>query len=417
MILTASTRTAWFAALALALAGCEKPAAAPAMFERPPAAVRVAAAVARDVPLYLDQIGRIAASETVAVRPQVTGKVTGVRFTEGADVRRGDVLVLIDARPFEVRLASATAALAGAQASLDRARTSTLRPRATLDRARAWLAQTKADLARSGALVATHAVSESDHDARKSAVTMAEAEVQQAEADLRTAEPAEAEAAAAVKSAEAAVAAAKLDLEYCTVTAPIDGRAGRRLVDAGNVVTANDSPLVDLARLDPVYAEFSVPEKEVAAIQRHRAGGTLRVEVRIPGDAGAPRTGDLTFLANAVEPTTGTLALRATLPNPGRELWPGQFVEARLVLATLPSAVLVPVEAEGLSANGPFVYVAKDDGTAEIRLVTLGQRQGGLVVVREGVRAGEKVVVQGQFGVTPGGKVNVLADAAPEAGK
>lgn len=387
------------------------------MFERPPASVRVAPAVARDVPVYLDEIGRIAASETAVVRPQVTGVITDVKFTEGADVRRGDVLATIDARPFQARLDAAEAGLAGAKAALARAQTATLRPRATLERTRAWLDLAKSELARTEGLVHRGAVSQSEHDSRKSTVTMAEAEVRQAEADLRTAEPEEAQAAAAVLAAEAAVAEAKLDVGWCTVRAPIDGRAGRRLADPGNVAQENDTALVDLARLDPVHAEFSVAERHVTAVQRHRAMGALRVEVRAPDDAVGLHAGELTFLENAVDPATGTLRLRATLANTERHLWPGQFVRVRLILATLPQAVLVPAGAEGQSPTGPFVYVVTGDDTAEMRPVRLGQRHGDLVVVEEGVRAGERVIVQGQFAVAPGGKVAVAPEGPAEPAK
>jgi multidrug efflux system membrane fusion protein len=199
------------------------------------------------------------------------------------------------------------------------------------------------------------------------------------------------------------------------VRAPIDGRAGHRLVDAGNVIEATGAHLVMLERLDPVYVDFTVPENDLTEVQRNMARGPLSVEARLPDAPLEPRTGELTFVDNTVQERTGTVKLRATMPNADRRFWPGRFVTVRLVLSTLPGAVLVPATAPQLSAHGTFVYVVKDDATAEMRPVVLGQEHEGLVVIREGVKAGEKVVVAGQLAVTPGGKVRVETPAEPAA--
>ncbi len=405
-------------ALAVALlAGCAEPAAPPA-FVPPPAAVRVTPAVAREVPVYLDEIGRVLASESVSIRPQVTGKITEVLFEEGADIRKGDVLVRIDPRPFQARLDAAQAAVQRGQAELARARTATLRPTAARERAVAALDLAKLEFERAEGLLGTKAIARADYDAKKGAVAVCEAEVRQAEAEIRAAEPEVAQAEAALKQAEADVATAAIDLDYCTIRSPIDGRAGRRLADAGNVVSANGAAILDLHRIDKVYVEFSIAEKHILDVQRSQAAGALRAEVRLPVAAGttaaardAALSGTLTYMDSAVDAGTGTLRLRATLDNAGRKLWPGRFVEVRLVLSRIADAVLVPAGADQVSPTGPFLYVVSAEGTAEMRPVVLGQRQGDLVVVQQGIRAGERVIVQGQFAVAPGGKVRVVDEA------
>ena len=401
---------ALLAAFAALLAGCSREAPA-AAFERPPAPVHVQAAVARDVPVYLDEIGHAAAKETVWVRPQVGGRVDAVHYEDGAEVKKGDVLVNLDARPFQAKLDAAESSLLRARAMLERAHTALLGPQAALERAKSVHELAKSELARTEKLLATSAASQSDYDVRKNAVAVAAANVMQAQADLQQAEPDERQAEAEVKQAEAAVATARLDVEYATIRSPIDGRAGKRLVDAGNVLEANGDPLVMIERLDPVYVDFTVPEVRLGDVQRSMAKGKLGVEVRLPGDKGEPHAGELTFVDNAVDQGTGTVKLRATLGNAERLLWPGRFVDVRLVLETLPRAVLVPAAATQVSAKGPFVYVVKADETADLRPVKLGQRQGELVVVESGVEAGERVVVDGQTFVMPGGKVRVATPA------
>ena len=354
---------------ALVFAGCEKK--APAAVERPPAPVSVVAAVAQDVPIYLDEIGRSVAREVVSVQPQVSGRITKIHFADGADVKTGDVLLTIDPRPYQAQLDAAEANLAQAKAALDLA---------------------KIQFARVESVADKRAISRQDYDARKNAVEVAEAQV---------------------KQNQAAVETARLNLEYCTIRSPIDGRAGQRLVDLGNVVTANSGSLLVIQRLDPIYADFTVTENNLTAVQRNMARGTLRVEVRLPDEPDKPRDGKLTFLDNSVQDATGTVKLRATIPNSDRRFWPGRFVKVRLVLSTLQGAVLVPAAASQTSAKGPFVYVVKEDFTAELRAVTLGQRQGDLVVIDQGLKPGERVVMNGQLGVTPGGKVRIEEPRAP----
>ena len=359
--------------LGAAATGCDKKASAP--LERPPAPVTVAAATTEDVPFYIDAVGRIVAREVVSVQPQVSGRVVKIQFADGADVKAGEVLFAIDARPFQAQLNQAEANLAEAQAALNLAKT---------------------NFARVENITDPRAVSRQDHDTKKNAVDIAEAQVRQN---------------------RAAVERARLDLEYCTIRAPIDGRAGQRLVDVGNIVSANNRALLVIQRLDPIYADFTVTEHDLSAVQRNMARRTLRVEVSLPDEAGEPRRGNLTFLDNAVQEGSGTVKLRATIPNADRRFWPGRFVKVRLVLDSRPQAVLVPASAPQMSATGSFVYVVKQDSTAELRPVKLGQRQGDFVVVDEGLKSGERVVVRGQLGVTPGGKVRIPSsgDGSPGA--
>lgn len=358
------------------LAACNKK--PEANFERPPAPVTVARAVARDVPVYIDAVGKTVAREVVSVQPQVSGRITQIHFTDGANVKIGDLLFTIDPRPYQAQLNQAEANVAQAEAALSLA---------------------KVNFARVEKVSDPRAVSRQDFDARKSAVESAEA---------------------TLKQNRAAVENARLNLEYCTIRSPINGRAGQRAVDVGNVVSANNGSLLVIQRLDPIYADFTVTESELSGVQRNMAKQALKVEVRLPDDGTEPREGNLTFLDNSVQEGSGTVKLRATLNNNDRSFWPGRFVKVRLILQTQRDAVLVPADAPQLSAKGPFVYVVKPDSSAELRPVKVGQRQEDLIVIKDGLKADERVVVSGQLGVTPGGKVRVLqptdpAKAAPSA--
>jgi multidrug efflux system membrane fusion protein len=356
---------------ALLVAGCAKKDPPPT--GRPASPVSVVAAVTKDVPVYMDEVGRCVAREVVSVQPEVSGRITEIHFTDGADLKKGDPLFMIDPRPFQAQLDSAEANLAQSKAALDLA---------------------KIQFARVQDLVESRAIARQDYDTRKNAVDVDEAQV---------------------KQNEAAVESARLNLEYSSIRSPIDGRAGHRLVDLGNVVTANNTMLLMIERLDPIYADFTVTENDLSVVQRNAANRTLKVEVRLPQEPDTPVVGSLTFLDNTVQSTSGTVMLRATAPNGNHRLWPGQFVNVRLILATMSGAVLVPAAAPQDSAKGEFVYVINQDSTAELRPVKLGQRQGDLVVVEQGLKPGERVVINGQAGVMPGGKVRVDNGAPPTA--
>lgn len=347
-------------------AGCGRgsvQAAPPAM---PPALVTVVNATVQDVPRYLDEIGKNGAFESVTVTPQLSGRVVERHFRDGDQLHKGQLLFVIDPRPFKAEVDSAQASLAQAKAALD---------------------YDKIQLTRYGEVVGTRAVSKSDYDTKKNAVDVDQAKVDAAEASLTT---------------------ATLNLEYCYIHSPIEGRAGARLVDLGNVVQANSTALLSIQQIDPIYASFTVTERDLPQVQQGLSAGTLKAAVRLSSDPeAAARSGRVEFLDNSVQSGSGTVTLRATLSNSDHHFWPGQFVNVRLVLATEKSAVLIPNQAAQISQQGPFVYVLKSDDTAEPRPVKLGQRQGDQVVVMEGVSANERVVLTGQMLVRPGSKVRL----------
>lgn len=334
--------------------------------------VEAAIAVARDVPLYLDQIGRCAASEAVAIQAEVGGPVTGIHFTDGAFLKRGEKLFTIDPRPYEVAVKQAEATLAERRAVLSRARIQANRYRD---------------------LVKANNVSKEAAEEKLSDELVASAQVE---------------------SALVEVERARLDLDRCTLVSPIEGRAGHRLVDLGKLVKKDgEEPLLRIGRMDPIYAEFSIAESHLPEVRRHMKENPLEVEVTIPEEPGEPIRGKLTFIDNLVDELTGTIKLRATLANPDRRLWPGQFVQVRLILRTLVGAVLVPVPAVQTGAAGLFVYVVSKDSVAEMRTVKVGQDHDDRVVLLEGVAAGETVITNGQLAVMPGGKVKIEEPAPP----
>lgn len=337
--------------------------AAPAM---PAPLVTVVKATAKDVPQYLDEIGRNTAFESVTVTPQVGGRVVERLFQDGDNLQKGQLLFVVDPRPYKAQVDSAQATLAQAKAALDLA---------------------KIQFARDQEVIGERAISKQDYDTKKNAVDVDQAQVEAAAAALET---------------------AKLNLEYCYIHSPINGRAGARLVDVGNVVQANATSLLSIQRLDPIYANFTITEGDLPAVRKEMSNGMLKAAVRLPSDPeNAGRIGRVEFLDNAVQNGSGTVNLRATMSNPDRHFWPGQFVDVMLILTTDKNAVLIPNEASQISQRGPFVYVVKADDTAELRPVKLGQRQGGEIVVTEGLAPNERVVVAGQMLVRPGGKVRI----------
>jgi multidrug efflux system membrane fusion protein len=365
-----------FSAVLLAvvlLASCRSNVQAAGPSGPPAPLVTVAQANAQDVPRYLDEIGKNAAYEFVNVTPQAGGRIVERHFQDGENLRKGQLLFVIDPRPYKAQLDSAQATLAQTKAALDLA---------------------KIQFSRDEEIINTRAISKQDYDTKKNAVDIGQAQVEAAQAALET---------------------AKLNLEYCYIHSPIDGRAGARLVDVGNVVQANSSSLLSIQRLDPIYANFTITERDLPAVQKEMAHG-LKAQVRLPSDQESnARIGRIEFLDNAVQNGTGTVNLRATVSNPDRHFWPGQFVNVKLVLATEKRAVLIPNQATQISQQGSFVYVVKPDNTAELRPVKLGQRQGQDVVVTEGLAVNERVVLAGQLLVRPGSKVRVAPDAPAPA--
>jgi multidrug efflux system membrane fusion protein len=317
----------------------------------PPRTVTTAKVIAKDVPLYLDEVGTTAAYETVQIQAQVSGQIIAREFQDGADVKKGDLLFRIDPRPYEAALASA----------------------------KADQALNEANMKRQAELRAKNVTASQEWDT--------------AEANAR--------------KAQAAVAAAQTNLDFCYIKAPIDGRAGLRNVDVGNIVGPSGPSLLTVQGLDPIYTDFSVAEPDVPLVRKYLGGPNVRVETDAENDDIDPRSGSLYFIENSVQPGSGTVKARASTPNPDHALWPGQFVHARLILDVLQNAKLVPSNAVQIGQNGPFVFVVKPDSTLDLRQVKRGQPQGDLVVITEGVQTGEEVVTAGQLQLAPGMKVEV----------
>jgi multidrug efflux system membrane fusion protein len=333
----------------------------------PPRPVAVAKVLQRDVPRYLDEIGTCAAVETVQIQSQVSGQIISRDFQDGADVKKGDLLFTIDPRPFQAALEQAQGQLAQAKSQL------------VLDRI---------TLKRQQELRTRGVNAPQDLDVAQGTVNSDEAKV---------------------KSAEAAVASAQVNLDYCTIRSPIDGRAGLRNVDTGNIVTGgtNGPVLLTIQRLDPIYTDFTVAETDLPQVRPYLNGPTLKVLTGSPDDGSDPRMGDLYFIDNAVQPGAGTVKVRAITPNPDRKFWPEEFVRVRFILDTIKDAKLVPSQAVQISQNGPYVFVVKDDNTVDMRPVKPGQPQDGdTVVIEDGVQPNETIIVNGQLALAPGAKVS-----------
>jgi len=382
-------------AASLLLAGCSedatgKPSRAPA----PPAVpVTAADALEKSVPLQLAAVGNAMAYTSVAIKSQVSGQIVQVHFTEGQDVAKGELLFTIDPRPFEAALRQAEAALVQRQAEGQQAV-------ANLERDTAQLANARVQERRYRELVERELVAREQYDQFQTSLATMEATVQADHAAVANAQ-------ASARAAQALVDNAKLQLAYTTIQAPIDGRTGNVMVQVGNVVKGNDdSPIVVINQVHPIYVSFSVPEQHLGDIKKYRAEGSLRVEVRPPHQTQTLATGALTFINNAVDQTTATIQLKATFPNTDNALWPGQFVDVVLTL-TSRAAIVVPSQAIQAGQQGPFLFVVKADQTVESRPVVVGTRLGAETIVEQGLRAGERVVTDGQLRLVPGARVEI----------
>lgn len=343
--------------------------------------VLVAKVITKDVPLYLDEIGTCGAYETVQVQAQVSGQIMARHFQDGADVKQGDLLFTIDPRPYQAALDQAQGQLAQTQSQL------------ILD---------QITLKRQQELRTRNVISPQDLDTAQATVKSDEAKV---------------------KTAEGAVAAAQVNLDYCNIRSPINGRAGLRLVDVGNIVTGGNgggggAVLLTIQGLDPIYTDFTVAETDLALVRRYLGGPNVKVETRSSDGSIPPRLGDLYFIDTAVQPGAGTVKARAVTPNPDHALWPLEFVRVRFILDLFKDATLVPSQAVQISQNGPFVFVVKPDNTVDLRPVKPGQRQDGdMTMLQSGVQAGETVVVTGQLALAPGTKVDPKPYNAPDEPK
>jgi len=371
----------------LGVAGCKR-GELPKAAAFPPALVTVAPVTLADVPVYLDEIGKTTADEIVTVKPQVDGIVTKVLFHDGDFVTAGQELCDIDDRPFRAELDSANAQLKAAYANVKTAN-------AKLDQATAQQTLAKQELDRAKLLAATKAVSQEDLETRINAVTVANGEIEAANAAIQTAN-------AAIEAAHATIETATLRVEYCTIKSPVTGRAGQHLVDPGNVVKQNDTSLVVVQKIDPIWVDFTVAESDFPQVRQYfQPDKGLAVEVTSPDDPGKMRQGTLSFIDNTIQDGSGTIKLRATVKNDDHLFWPGQFVRVRLILTTLTNAALIPAQAIQLSQQGSFVYVLADNAKspsgkgAAMHLIKAGQRQGDKIVIAEGVKEGDQVITDG----------------------
>jgi multidrug efflux system membrane fusion protein len=389
----------------------------------PPVPVGVATAERKMVPLQVTAVGTVQAYNTVGVKSQVAGQLVQVHFKEGQEVHRGDLLFTVDPRPLEAALrqteanvAKDTAQLRQAEAALGQRQAEVNQALANLERDVAQMENARVQERRYGDLVKQELIAREQYDqirtnfsALQATAQAGRAAVENARASARAAEAMVDNARAAIRANEAMVDTARLQLAYTTIRAPMDGRTGNLLVQAGNVVKANeDNPLVVIAQTRPIYVSFSVPEQHLGAIQTYQGRGALKVEVTAQGAAARGIAGALTFLNNTVDPATGTIQLKATVPNADSALWPGQFVDVALTLTTQ-DATVVPAQAVQAGQRGSFVFVVKPDLTVESRVVKPGRRLANELVIQEGLKPGERVVTDGQLRLVPGARVEIRA--------
>jgi multidrug efflux system membrane fusion protein len=397
----------WLCAVAVALPACENrgadPAAAKAAGRGPAVPVTVSQVVARDVPVELRAIGNVQAYATVSVLSLVGGEVFKIHFTEGQDVKAGDLLFSIDPRPFQAALQQAQAQLAQHQAQVAQAQANLTRDTAQYENARVEETRYKR-------LVEGGFIAREQYDQVRTNEQSLAATIEADRAAITTAQ-------AVARADEAMVDNAKVQLSYTEIRAPIDGRTGNILIHQGNVVKANDvgNPLVVINRIHPIYVAFSVPEQYLDRIKRYRAAGELGVGVKGPGSTDVTARGDLSFVNNAVDPATGTIQLKATFQNADNALWPGQFVNVVLTLTTERGALVVPSQAIQPGQQGPYVFVVKADLTVENRPVAVAFADGPNTVIAKGLVAGERVVTDGQLRLVPGTRVEIKSEAAPAA--
>jgi multidrug efflux system membrane fusion protein len=368
------------AAVAAALAGCAdggKAAPAEGRGRRAGEAtvpVTVGTVVQKAMPVQLTVIGNVEPFSSVQVKSQVQGEILSVHFKEGQDVKKGDLLFSIDPSTFEATLAQAEANLARDKALAENA---------------------EQELKRYGDLVKRGIAPQEQYDTARTTAASYEA---------------------AMRADQATIDNANLQLSYCSIRAPISGRTGALLVHAGNLVKPNDVPLVVINQVSPIYVSFAVPEAQLPQIKEYRAAGSLHVRATIPNDDNAPADGSISFVDNAVDPTTGTIKLKGTFTNADHRLWPGQFVNIVLTLTTQPNAIVVPSQAIQTGQQGQYVFVVKADQTVESRSVVVARTMDTQTVIASGLKPGETVVTDGQLRLVPGAKVSFKTAATTTAG-
>lgn len=336
-----------------------------------PVPVTVSTVVDKPMPLEIEAIGVGEAYSNVAVHAQITGELTSVNFKEGEDVTKGQVLFTLDRRPLEAALQQAEANLARDQAQAANA---------------AAQAQRYQDLVTKG--IATR--EQSDTQAASSAALNA-----------------------TVAADKAALDNARVQLQYSTIAAPLDGRTGALQVHVGNLVRANDAtPLVVINQMSPIYVTFTVPEAQFSDLKRYMAQGPVSVRVQPPNDREQTTGGRITFVDNQVDPTTGTIKVKATFENADRRLWPGQFLNVTVTLKTDAHSVVVETPAVQNGPQGTYVFVVKPDKTVEMRPIAVDRQAGPETIVKTGLTAGETVVTDGQLRLVPGSRVSIKTDTA-----
>jgi multidrug efflux system membrane fusion protein len=328
--------------------------------------VTVTLAAQKDMPFLIRSVGQVQAYSTVSVKAQVGGEITGVYFKEGQNVKKGDILLTIDRRPCEIALRQAES---------------------VLEKDRALLKNAEADVKRYDELVQKDYVTKEQYDS-----LIANRDV----------------LVASIKADEANIANAKLQLDYCTIVSPIDGRTGSVLIYPGNIIKANDTnPAVVILQIIPIYVAFSVPEQYLPRIKEFMSKGQLKTDAFPSSEDGASIPGVLSFVDNAIDPATGTIMLKSTFSNQDRALWPGQFLNVSLTLTIEKNVTVVPSQAVQTSQTGQYIFVIKEDMTAEMRPVKVDRAVGGETIVAEGVKPGEKVVTDGQLRLIPGARVDI----------
>jgi multidrug efflux system membrane fusion protein len=351
----------------LSLSACGKKAAP--VTTPPP--VSFATAVAQDTPLTVDTFGNCMTIADVTLQAQVTGTLLRYAIDQGAMVKKGQLVAEIDPAPFQ-------AALEEAQGNLDSARAQLANAQVTLQRQQELYKTKTIDLA-----------------------------------DLQNAEASQLQNQGAVLTAEGQVKDAQVNLAYCTIYSPIDGKAGIYEMDAGNLVSANTSKLINIQTLDPIYVNFTISENDFPTVKQYFDKGGLDVIVHIPGLPDEKVQGKLTFIDNAISSTTGTLNLQATFSNAKQLLWPGLYVDVELVLTVLKDAVVVPSPCVMYGQKGPYVFVVNADNTVTQQQIVRGERRGDLTVITSGLAAGARVITAGQLGLDTGMKVTPSAYVPP----
>src|SRR5437867_312652 len=384
---------------ALLLTGCSDNKAAPVNRQAQAAPVYISKAVLKSVPIDIETVGNVEAYSTVAVKAQIGGELTIVDFTEGADVHKGDRFFVIDPRPYESQVAQAEATLAKDKAQLLAAQANLARDMAQEEFARSQ-AQRFSELLLKGVL-AKESAEQADSQAKAAAEAI--------RADRAVIESMQAN----ISADQAALDRAKLQLEYCTIRSPIDGRTGHLIVKQGNVIKANDVDLVTINQIHPIYVTFSVPETNLSLIKQHMAAGDIAVAASLQGADAVDERGTLSFVENAVDSATGTIRLKAIFDNAATRLWPGQFVRVVVRLKASADSIVVPTTAVQTGQDGKFVFVVKPDMIVDARPVLTGRTIEREVVIEKGLSEGDIVVTSGQLRLVSGSRVQIKSELSP----